>query len=78
MGRISLKIEDPLPLLDPVMAATTSALLLPIPGSVTRIQREVSKMGWMISKTTNIRAKINKRWVHFTKQSYYRLSVVQA
>lgn len=57
MGRVSLKIEDPLPLSDPVVAAATSALLLPIPGSVTGMQREVSKMGWMISKTTNIRAK---------------------
>lgn len=70
-AELSLKIEDPFPLVDPVAAAVTSALLLPIPGSVTGIQREVSKTGWMISKTSDITAKIsakiNKRWVRFIK-----------
>lgn len=70
-AELSLKIEDPFPLLDPVAAAATSALLLPIPGSVTGIEREVSKMGWMISKTSDITAKIsakiNKRWVSFIR-----------
>lgn len=50
--QLSHKIKSALPencdnslhLLDPAMVAVTSALLLSLPGLVTRIQKEVSKL----------------------------------
>lgn len=45
-------------LLDPVTVEATFALLLPVPGTVTEIQREISQMACLISKTTNTTAKL--------------------
>lgn len=46
-------------LLDPVIVAATSVFfLLPVPGPVTEIQKEISQMACLISKTTNTTAKV--------------------
>lgn len=50
--------DDSLHLLDPVIVAATSAPLLPVPGAVTEIQREISQMACLISKIANTIAKV--------------------
>ena len=48
--------DDSFHLLDPVIVEATFALLLPVLGAVTEIQREISQMACLISKTTNTTA----------------------